>query len=143
LSLSLCFPDTATPAIYTLSLHDALPICRAAATPASARRRSRRRRPPRREGRGFLCLSRRFAAPRPVRKILLEPGLRRHTPRAPPRRARSPASRGGHRRSRAHTRSQAAPRSIRLARRGSPPPDRKSVVYGESGELWGRLLTRT
>src|SRR5574337_374254 len=37
------FNDTATTEIYTLSLHDALPICRSAAVPAAtaARRRSR------------------------------------------------------------------------------------------------------
>src|SRR2546426_4609180 len=36
------FNDTATTEIYTLSLHDALPISPRAALPAAARRRSRR-----------------------------------------------------------------------------------------------------
>src|SRR5436309_15669077 len=40
LSLSFFFKDTATTEIYTLSLHDALPICHEAARPR-ARRRSR------------------------------------------------------------------------------------------------------
>src|SRR6266853_2988740 len=35
--LSFCFNDTATPEIYTLSLHDALPISIAASTASSLR----------------------------------------------------------------------------------------------------------
>src|SRR2546430_7851119 len=43
------FNDTATTEIYTLSLHDALPICRRAACERSAlRRRNRALHPPRR-----------------------------------------------------------------------------------------------
>src|SRR3712207_8916207 len=40
------FNDTATTEIYTLSLHDALPISARSPTPASPRARARRRSPP-------------------------------------------------------------------------------------------------
>src|SRR5690242_21936308 len=48
--ISFFFSDPATPAIYTLSLHDALPICRAGTSERGDRSPDRRRSRPRRRG---------------------------------------------------------------------------------------------
>src|SRR3712207_8487627 len=76
------FNDTATTEIYTLSLHDALPICRGVALPADRRGRGVRQ-GGRHPGRG----------PRPLRLVGddagADGGARRCGPRARERRTRS------------------------------------------------------
>src|SRR5256885_4862940 len=69
------FNDTATTEIYTLSLHDALPISGAsggrATRPSTSRRSARRRPPPARRSRRRAPASRR-TRPRPARRCRSE-----------------------------------------------------------------------
>src|SRR5574341_2319126 len=93
-SFSFFFNDTATTEIYTLSLHDALPICARRAPGRDRRAAPLLRRPPRRGGQ-----ARRAPAPRPLRehpeasaRPRDRPGDWRHVPRLPPE--HPPAARG-------------------------------------------------